>query len=39
LPALSVHYSFICSAQVMDLTLVTSDDLVLGLGIIRTMKN
>ena len=27
------------TAQVMDLTLVTSDDLLLGLGTIRTMKN
>jgi len=27
------------TAQVMDLTLVTSDDLLLGLGTFRTMKN
>ena len=27
------------TAQFMDLTLVTSDDLLLGLGTIRTMKN
>ncbi len=27
------------TAQVMDLMLVTSDDLLLGLGTIRTMKN
>jgi PIN domain nuclease of toxin-antitoxin system len=27
------------TAQVMDLTLVTSDELLLGLGTIRTMKN
>ena len=27
------------TAQVMDLTLVTSDDNLLGLGTIRTMKN
>ena len=27
------------TAQVVDLTLVTSDDLLLGLGTIRTMKN
>ena len=27
------------TAQIMDLTLVTSDDLMLGLGTIRTMKN
>ncbi len=27
------------TAQVMDLILVTSDDLLLGLGTIRTMKN
>ena len=27
------------TAQVMDLTIVTSDDLLLGLGTIRTMKN
>jgi PIN domain nuclease of toxin-antitoxin system len=27
------------TAQVMDLTLAASDDLLLGLGTIRTMKN
>ena len=27
------------TAQIMDLTLVTSDDNLLGLGTIRTMKN
>jgi PIN domain nuclease of toxin-antitoxin system len=27
------------TAQIMDLTLVTGDDLLLGLGTIRTVKN
>ena len=33
------HRFLAATAQVMDLTLVTSDDLLLGLGTIRTMKN
>jgi hypothetical protein len=33
------RWSAAATAQVMDLTLVTSDDLLLGLGTMRTMKN